>query len=70
MLEKIIDQCTMWLSIAFKLSKVFQSNWLAFTNFWSKFYEIFCAGVKPEVSCKKNIFSRKYDKKNRQTDES
>ena len=27
-------QCTMWLSIALKLSKVFKSNWLEFTHFW------------------------------------
>ena len=37
----------MWLSIALELSKVFKSNWLAFTHFWEKFDEIFCAGEKP-----------------------
>jgi len=37
----------MWLSIALELSKVFKRNWLAFTHFWSKFDDIFCAGVKP-----------------------
>ena len=38
--------CTMWISLAFKFSKVF-SNWPVFTHFWSKFDEISFAGVKP-----------------------
>ena len=31
----------MWQSITLELSKVFKSNWLAFTHIWSKFYDIF-----------------------------
>ena len=48
----------MWLSIALELSKVYKSNWLASTHFWSKFEDIFCAAV----NILQEIFFRKYDK--------
>jgi len=37
-------------------------NWLAFTHFWSNFDEIFCAGVKPQIFCKKIFFFKYYTK--------
>ena len=36
----LIALCSYPVSIAFKLSTLFKSNWLAFTYFWSKFYDM------------------------------
>ena len=38
--DSVLLQCTMWLSIALGNFKIFKSNWLTFTHFWSKSDEI------------------------------
>ena len=40
-----VDQWKLRLPATEPIARLHLSNWLAFTHFWSKFDEIFCAGV-------------------------